>query len=102
MQLAGPAPQFGLAKSSRGYAPLSPELVSTDEFADPDDLELGCRLKGGEILQKSRTSRMVLGVPEIITYVSTACPLMPGDVVFTGTPAGVGVGRTPAEVSRSG
>ncbi|GAB4052374.1 fumarylacetoacetate hydrolase family protein [Catellatospora paridis] len=95
MQLAGPAPQYGLAKSYPGFAPLGPELVSADEFADPDDLELGCRLEGGEVLQKSRTSRMVFDVPEIITYVSAVCPLLPGDVVFTGTPAGVGVGRTP-------
>ena len=57
LQLAGPAPQFSLGKSYRGFAPLGPELVTVDEFPDPDDVELGCRLEGGEILQKGRTCR---------------------------------------------
>ncbi|MFJ5775631.1 fumarylacetoacetate hydrolase family protein [Streptomyces sp. NPDC093094] len=95
LQLTGPAPQFSLGKSYPGFAPLGPELVSTDEFADPDDLELGCRLEGGEVLQKSRTSEMVFDVPELITRLSAVCPLLPGDLIFTGTPAGVGGARTP-------
>ncbi|MGW1202309.1 fumarylacetoacetate hydrolase family protein [Streptomyces cyaneofuscatus] len=95
LQLAGPAPQFSLGKSYPGFAPTGPELVSTDEFADPDDLELGCRLEDGEVLQKSRTSAMVFDVPELITRLSAVCPLLPGDLIFTGTPAGVGGARTP-------
>lgn len=95
LQLTGPAPQFSLGKSYPGFAPLGPELVSTDEFTDPDDLELGCRLEGGEVLQKSRTSEMVFDVPELIVRLSAVCPLLPGDLIFTGTPAGVGGARTP-------
>lgn len=95
LQLTGPAPQFSLGKSYPGFAPLGPELVSTDEFADPDDLELGCRLEGGEVLQKSRTSEMVFDVPELVARLSSVCPLLPGDLIFTGTPAGVGGARTP-------
>ncbi|GAA3290502.1 fumarylacetoacetate hydrolase family protein [Streptomyces cinereospinus] len=74
LQLTGPAPQFSLGKSYPGFAPIGPELVSTDEFADPDDLELGCRLEGGEVLQKSRTREMVFDVPELITRLSAVCP----------------------------
>ncbi|MFQ6148075.1 fumarylacetoacetate hydrolase family protein [Streptomyces seoulensis] len=95
LQLTGPAPQFSLGKSYPGFAPLGPELVGADEFTDPDDLELGCRLEGGEILQKSRTREMVFDVPELITRLSAVCPLLPGDLIFTGTPAGVGGARTP-------
>ncbi|MGW5639662.1 fumarylacetoacetate hydrolase family protein [Streptomyces sp. NPDC003832] len=95
LQLTGPAPQFSLGKSYPGFAPTGPELVGVDEFTDPDNLELGCRLEGGEVLQKSRTSEMVFDVPELITRLSAVCPLLPGDLIFTGTPAGVGGARTP-------
>ncbi|MFE0418459.1 fumarylacetoacetate hydrolase family protein [Streptomyces tendae] len=95
LQLAGPAPQFSLAKSYPGFAPIGPELVTVDEFDDPDDLELGCRLESGEVLQKSRTSQMIFDVPELIVRLSAVCPLLPGDLVFTGTPAGVGGARSP-------
>jgi len=95
LQLTGPAPQFSLGKSYPGFAPTGPELVTVDEFADPDDLELGCRLEGGEVLQKSRTSNMIFDVPELIVRLSAVCPLLPGDLIFTGTPAGIGGARTP-------
>lgn len=95
LQLTGPAPQFSLGKSYPGFAPLGPELVSPEAFENPDDLELGCRLEGDEVLQKSRTSAMVFDVPELIARLSAVCPLLPGDLIFTGTPAGVGGARTP-------
>ena len=95
LQLAGPMPQFSLGKSYPGFAPLGPELVTVDEFDDPDDLELGCRFADGEVLQKSRTSNLIFGVPELIARLSAVCPLLPGDVIFTGTPAGVGMARSP-------
>jgi 2-keto-4-pentenoate hydratase/2-oxohepta-3-ene-1,7-dioic acid hydratase in catechol pathway len=69
-------------------------LVTPDEFDDPDDLELGCLLNGEEV-QKGRTADMVFPVPELIARLSAVTPLLPGDVLFTGTPAGVGVWRTP-------
>jgi 2-keto-4-pentenoate hydratase/2-oxohepta-3-ene-1,7-dioic acid hydratase in catechol pathway len=95
LQLAGPAPQFSLGKSFRGFGPVGPELVTVDELANPDDLALGCRLEGGEVLQSGRTRDMIFPVPELIARLSAVCPLLPGDLIFTGTPAGVGGGRTP-------
>ncbi len=94
LQLAGPAPQFSLGKSYPGFAPIGPCLVSVDEFDDPDDLELGCRLDD-EVLQLGRTHELLFSVPELIARLSSICPLLPGDLIFTGTPAGVGGARTP-------
>lgn len=94
LQLTGPAPQFSLGKSYPGFAPLGPCLVTVDEFDDPDDLELGCELDG-EVLQLGRTRDLVFSVPELIARLSAVCPLLPGDLIFTGTPSGVGAARTP-------
>jgi 2,4-diketo-3-deoxy-L-fuconate hydrolase len=94
VQLAGPVPQFSLGKSYPGFAPIGPALVTVDEISHPDDLELGCRL-GDEVLQLSRTSDLIFGVPELIARLSAVCPLLPGDIIFTGTPSGVGNARTP-------
>ena len=93
-QLAGPAPQFGLGKSFPGFGPIGPWLVTPDELANPDDLELGCRING-EQMQKSRTRELVFGVPALVSRLSAILPLLPGDLIFTGTPAGVGSGRDP-------
>jgi 2-keto-4-pentenoate hydratase/2-oxohepta-3-ene-1,7-dioic acid hydratase in catechol pathway len=93
-QTAGPSPQFSLGKSLPGFGPTGPWLVTSDEFADRDDLELGCSING-ERMQKGRTSDLVFSVPALISKLSHKVPLLPGDVVFTGTPAGVGLGRTP-------
>ncbi|GAA3226497.1 fumarylacetoacetate hydrolase family protein [Actinocorallia longicatena] len=93
-QLAGPAPQFGLGKSFPGFAPLGPWLVTPDEFADRDDLELSCSINGEEV-QKSRTANLIFSVPSLIAKLSAILPLLPGDVLFTGTPGGVGLGRDP-------
>src|SRR5947209_6471438 len=88
LQLAGSPPQFSLGKSYPGFAPIGPVLVTPDEVADKDDLELGCSVNGEQV-QKGRTSEMVFPVPELIARLSAVAPLLPGDVVFTGTPAGV-------------
>ncbi|MFI5941943.1 fumarylacetoacetate hydrolase family protein [Streptomyces uncialis] len=93
-QMSGPVPQFSLGKSHPGFAPLGPYLVTPDEFEDPDDLGLGCAVDGEE-LQNGRTSSLVFSVPELIARLSAVMPLLPGDVIFTGTPAGVGLGRRP-------
>ncbi|WP_059007599.1 fumarylacetoacetate hydrolase family protein [Streptomyces specialis] len=93
-QLAGPAPQFSLGKSHPGFAPIGPWLVTPDEFDNPDDLELGCSVNGEEV-QKGRTGDLILSLPVLIARLSAVVPLLPGDVIFTGTPAGVGLGRTP-------
>jgi 2-keto-4-pentenoate hydratase/2-oxohepta-3-ene-1,7-dioic acid hydratase in catechol pathway len=93
-QLAGSPPQFSLGKSFPGFGPTGPWLVTIDEFADPDDLELGCSVNGDQ-MQKSRTSYLIISVPQLIARLSAVVTLLPGDVIFTGTPAGVGMGREP-------
>jgi 2-keto-4-pentenoate hydratase/2-oxohepta-3-ene-1,7-dioic acid hydratase in catechol pathway len=101
VQLAGPAPQFSLGKSYPGFAPLGPALVTVDEVDDPDDLALGCALDG-EVLQQGRTREMIFSVPELIGRISAVCPLLPGDIIFTGTPSGIGAARTPARYLKPG
>ena len=94
LQFVGLAPQFSMSKSYPGFGPLGPSVVTVEEFADPDDLELGCTLDG-ELMQQSRTSDLIFPVPELIARLSAVCPLLPGDLIFTGTPAGVGAFRKP-------
>jgi len=93
--------QFSLGKSRRGYGPMGPWVVSPHELADPDDLALGCSVDG-ETVQDGRTSDLVFGVPRLVAELSAVLPLFPGDVIFTGTPAGVGVTRQPPLFLRSG
>lgn len=95
LQLSGPAPQFSLGKSYPRFAPIGPALVTPDELTEPDDLKLGCGLEGGDVLQRGRTSDMIFSVPELIARLSAVCPLLPGDLLFTGTPSGVGIARKP-------
>jgi 2,4-diketo-3-deoxy-L-fuconate hydrolase len=94
VQLAGPVPQFSLGKSYPGFAPLGPALTTVDELDHPDDLALGCRL-GDEVLQDGRTRDLMFNVPELVARLSQICPLLPGDIIFTGTPSGVGNARDP-------
>ncbi|HZZ48127.1 MAG TPA: fumarylacetoacetate hydrolase family protein [Pseudonocardia sp.] len=94
LQLAGPVPQFSLGKSYPGFGPVGPWIVTPDELADPDDLELSCSV-GEEVLQKGRTRDMVFSVPELVARLSAVLPLLPGDLIFTGTPPGVGMARRP-------
>lgn len=101
LQLKPPAAQFNLGKSYPGFAPMGPELVTADEFADRDDIGLGCLLNG-EQMQKSRTSEMIFPVAEIIAYLSSIVPMFAGDVIFTGTPAGIGMARDPKRFLRAG
>ncbi|MFD9003700.1 fumarylacetoacetate hydrolase family protein [Streptomyces sp. NPDC059582] len=94
IQLQGPAPQFSLGKSFPGFSPTGPVLVTPDEFDAPDDLALGCAVDG-ETMQDSRTSQMIFSVSQQIAWISAICPLLPGDLIFTGTPDGVGGARNP-------
>jgi len=93
--------QFSLGKSRRGYGPMGPWVVTLDEVPDPDDLALGCSVDG-EKVQDARTSDLIFGVPRLVAELSAVLPLLPGDVVFTGTPAGVGVARRPARFLAAG
>jgi 2-keto-4-pentenoate hydratase/2-oxohepta-3-ene-1,7-dioic acid hydratase in catechol pathway len=95
LQLSGPAPQqFGLGKSYAGFSPIGPAVVSLDEFDDPDDIALSGFLSGEEV-QRTRTSDLIFAVPQLVSYLSHVLPLLPGDLIFTGTPSGVGWGRRP-------
>jgi 2-keto-4-pentenoate hydratase/2-oxohepta-3-ene-1,7-dioic acid hydratase in catechol pathway len=94
MQLGGVAPQYSLAKSFPGFGPMGPLLATPDEFEDPDSIELSCVINGEQV-QNGTTADMVFSVPEIVERLSRITPLLPGDVIFTGTPAGVGIGRVP-------
>jgi 2,4-diketo-3-deoxy-L-fuconate hydrolase len=87
--------QFSLGKSRRTYGPLGPWVVTTDDLADPDDLALGCSV-AGETVQDARTSDLIFSVPRLVAELSAVLPLLPGDVIFTGTPAGIGATRQPA------
>ena len=93
--------QFSLGKSRRGYGPMGPWVVSIDEVADPDDLALGCSVDG-EVMQDSRTSDLIFSVPRLIAELSAVLPLLPGDVIFTGTPHGVGFVRKPPRSLKPG
>lgn len=86
--------QFTVAKSNDTYAPTGPWLSTLDELPDPDDLSLVCRLDGEEV-QSSRTSDLIFTVPDLIEWLSRWCTLEAGDLIFTGTPGGVGDVRTP-------
>jgi 2-keto-4-pentenoate hydratase/2-oxohepta-3-ene-1,7-dioic acid hydratase in catechol pathway len=95
LQLAGPAPQqFNMGKSFRGFAPIGPALVTPDEFAEPDDIEISCALGGVEV-QKTRTGDMIFSIPKIVEFLSSVATLWPGDLIFTGTPSGTGWSREP-------
>ncbi|QTI90573.1 fumarylacetoacetate hydrolase family protein [Streptomyces sp. AgN23] len=88
-QLRGKPAQFSLGKSFPGFGPIGPALVTPDEFDDPDDLEI-TGLLNGKAVQHDRTKSMIFPVPELIARLSAVLPLYPGDLIFTGTPAGVG------------
>lgn len=94
LQLTGPPPQFSLGKSFAGFSPQSPWLVSLDELDDPADLAISCTING-ETVQNSRTSKLIFSIAVLIEKLSAVTVLQPGDVIFTGTPAGVGGARTP-------
>ena len=93
--------QFSLGKSRRGYGPMGPWVVTPDELADPDDLELGCTV-GGDEVQRARTSDLIFSIPQLVAELSAVVPLLPGDVIFTGTPAGVGVTAQPTRFLQPG
>lgn len=101
LQRRGPAPQYSLAKSHPGFAPTGPALVTVDELEDRDDLAIGCEVNG-EPMQSARTSDMVFPVAALVSYLSQIVTLFPGDVLFTGTPPGVGMGRSPQVFLRPG
>ena len=101
VQFRGPTPQFSLAKSFPGFSPIGPVLATPDEFDDPDNIGIGCILNGQQ-MQKGRTDDLIFTVPHLIESLSAVVPLLPGDLIFTGTPAGIGWARDPKVVLRPG
>jgi 2,4-diketo-3-deoxy-L-fuconate hydrolase len=101
VQLTGPVPQFSLGKSFPGFGPTGPWLVTPDELPDRDDLRLSCSVDG-RVLQDGRTRDMIFSVAELMARISAVCPMLPGDLIFTGTPSGVGMGRKPPEFLQPG
>ncbi len=86
--------QWVKGKSADTFAPLGPYLVTTDEIPDPHSLNLWLKLNGN-MMQNSNTSDLVFNIPTLVSYISQFMTLLPGDVVSTGTPFGVGLGMKP-------
>lgn len=90
LQNAGARPQFSLGKSHDGYGPTGPFVVSPDLVADRDALAVRCEVNG-DVRQSDTTANLIFGVAELVSYLSSVLTLYPGDLIFTGTPSGVGM-----------
>jgi 2-keto-4-pentenoate hydratase/2-oxohepta-3-ene-1,7-dioic acid hydratase in catechol pathway len=105
VQLTGSPAQFCLGKSFAGYGPTGPALVSVDSFEDPDNIGLWCDV-GGQRMQDGRSDQLIFPIPTLVAYLSSITALYPGDLIFTGTPSGVGMARgrflAPGELLVSG
>lgn len=86
--------QWTLGKSFDTFCPIGPAIVTEDEIADPHNLDIRLSIDG-EVLQHSNTRELIFKAPELIAYLSSITQLQAGDVISTGTPAGVGLGRSP-------
>ena len=86
--------QWTMGKSFPTFCPMGPAIVTADEIPDPHNLDISLTIDG-VVQQSSNTRELIFKVPELIEYLSSITPLLPGDVVSTGTPCGVGLGRTP-------
>lgn len=93
--------QWVKGKSCDTFAPLGPYVVTSDEIDDVHDLPMWLKVNG-QRMQNGSTSEMVFGVPELVSYISRFMTLLPGDVVSTGTPAGVGLGMKPPRYLKAG
>ncbi|HLH03897.1 MAG TPA: fumarylacetoacetate hydrolase family protein [Bryobacteraceae bacterium] len=93
--------QWLMGKTFDTFAPLGPWIVTADEIADPHDLNIELEI-GGEILQDSNTRELIFKIPDLIAFLSSVFTLEPGDIVSTGTPAGVGFTRKPPRYLQAG
>ncbi|WP_410767478.1 fumarylacetoacetate hydrolase family protein [Haloferax sp. DFSO60] len=93
--------QWVRGKSLDSFAPIGPEIVTPDEVSDPHDLSIWTEVNGTR-LQDSSTSNLIFGVDELVSFCSQAFTLKPGDLIFTGTPPGVGVYREPPVLLEDG
>lgn len=94
LQYMGTPPQFSLGKSRVGFSPIGPWVTDMSNNDKRDNLQLGCTVNG-EQRQDTKTSDMIFGIAHIVAYMSTIVELFPGDVIYTGSPFGVGHGRKP-------
>ena len=95
------SPQWAIGKGFDTSGPFGPWLVTADEIGDPQNLKIVGRLNG-DVMQESSTSLMIFPVAQLIEYISQAITLVPGDVIATGTPAGVGLARNPPRYMQTG
>src|SRR3984957_6887781 len=93
--------QWMIGKTFDTFAPMGPYLVSADEIPDPHALDISLSI-GGQVLQHSNTRELIFKIPDLVAYLSSVFTLEPGDVVATGTPAGVGFTRKPPRYLRPG
>jgi 2-keto-4-pentenoate hydratase/2-oxohepta-3-ene-1,7-dioic acid hydratase in catechol pathway len=89
-----PGGQWFSGKSFDTFAPCGPWMVTADEISEPGKLAIRLRLNG-QVMQKSNTAELIFSVDHLVSYISQFCTLNPGDLIFTGTPGGVGMGRQP-------
>ena len=101
LQMATQPPQFNLGKSRKNYSPFGPWLVDAKDLAGRDSLEISCTVNGVE-MQRETTDDLIFSVPQQIAYLSSIVQLLPGDVIFTGTPGGVGMARKPPVFLKAG
>lgn len=92
---------YGMGKNFRSTGAIGPWLVTADEITDPEALELTTRLNG-EVVQRAQISDLIFSIPELISYVSQALDWLPGDILVTGTPSGVGLFRDPPRFLQAG
>jgi 2-keto-4-pentenoate hydratase/2-oxohepta-3-ene-1,7-dioic acid hydratase in catechol pathway len=100
-QLEKDGKQWMVGKTFDTFAPLGPELVTADEVGDPHNLAIRLRLNG-ETMQNSTTRQMIFSTPEVVAYLSQVFTLEPGDLIYTGTPPGVGFARKPPVFLKGG
>lgn len=94
LQYSGTPPQFSMGKSRTGFSPIGPWVADMAGVAARDTLRIGCAVNG-EVRQDTSIADMIFPIDEIVSYVSSICELYPGDVIYTGSPSGVGHGFKP-------
>lgn len=97
----GSNPQFGLGKSAPGFGPVGPWVVSVDELSAAESLDIRCQVDGVE-KQSGNTEQLIFSVPTLVSYLSSRVALHAGDLIFTGTPAGIGWSREPKQTLTPG
>ena len=100
-QLRKPGGQWLAGKSFDSFAPVGPWLVTADEIANPGNLPIRLRING-HVMQDSSTSQLIFSIEHLVSYISDVCTLTPGDLIFTGTPPGVGFARKPPVFLKAG